>query len=162
VKSRISIGQNPKGQTPETIEAPHAPSTADNAAKFLPGFLNKVKNPPSNQASLKKTRHPMKAIVTTLAITALTLLGAAPQAEARQHHSSRIYISGYLPCGAPIYKERYFVGYDRCGNAIWGTRVVRRENRPVARTCYTEPYYPPTRCYSGGRNSITIQASFGR
>lgn len=108
----------------------------------------------------------MKAIVTSLAITALTLLGAAPQAEARQHHSSRIYISGYLPCGAPIYKERYFVGYDRCGNAVWGTRVVRQEYRSVVRPCYTAPcpprYYPPTRCYSGSRNSITIQASFGR
>jgi hypothetical protein len=107
----------------------------------------------------------MKAILTTLAITALTLLGAAPQAEARQHHSSRIYISGYLSCGAPIYKERYFVGYDRCGDPIWRTRVIRQEYRPVVRPRYTAcpaPYYPPTRCDSGRRNRITIQASFAR
>jgi len=118
----------------------------------------------------------MKAIITTFAIAAFTLLGAAPQAEAKPHHSSRIYISGYRSCGTPIYTERYFIGYDRCGEAIWGTRLVREEYReervyrPVVRERYVEhcpePDYEDSRyerresSYRG--DGISIQAVFGR
>ncbi len=93
----------------------------------------------------------MKTIITTIAIAAFTLLGAAPQAEARSHHSSRIYISGYRSCGTPVYTERYFIGYDHCGKPIWGTRVVRRHFRPVIRPHYAVPY----RAYA--RYGVVIQ-----
>jgi hypothetical protein len=87
----------------------------------------------------------MKTIITTIAIAALTLLGAAPQAEARSHHSSRIYISGYRSCGTPVYTERYFIGYDHCGNPLWGTRVIRRHYRPVVRPYHPSPHRTPAR-----------------
>lgn len=105
----------------------------------------------------------MKTIITTLAIAALTLLGAAPLAQARSHHSSRIYISGYTSCGTPIYVERYFIGYDHCGNPVWGKRVIRPQYRPVVRQ-YSPPPCPATvrydRGYRGG--SVVIQGSFYR
>lgn len=89
----------------------------------------------------------MKTRIAILAAVVLATLSAAPRAEAR-HPESRIYISGHLACGSPVYKERYFMGYDRCGNAVWGTRVVRYESlgyrarRPVAVPRYVEPCAP--------------------
>jgi len=124
----------------------------------------------------------MKAILTTFAIAALALIGAAPEAQARHphQHSNRVYISGHRSCGTPVYSERYFIGYDRCGEPVWGVR-------PVRESCYRQvveprfaapcppPYQPPSRdsysdydrsysdCdrgYSGGR--VVIQGSYGR
>jgi hypothetical protein len=80
----------------------------------------------------------MKSLITR-ALIALTLLGAAPESEARCSEPSRTYISGYQSCGTPIYTERYFVGYDRCGNPVWGTRVVRSYYQPVLRQRYVAP-----------------------
>ncbi|MES2919990.1 MAG: hypothetical protein V4819_00485 [Verrucomicrobiota bacterium] len=105
----------------------------------------------------------MKTIITTLAIAALALLGAAPRAEAGTHHSSRVYISGYRSCGTPIYTERYFIGYDRCGNPIWGTRVVPRYYRPVVRQYHPVPCPAPVRYGRGYRaGGGVIQGSFYR
>ncbi len=114
----------------------------------------------------------MKTIATTIAIAALALLGAVPQADARSRssHSSRVYISGHRSCGTPIYMERYFIGYDRCGDPIWGQRPVRQSYRPPVRypaPCpppyYSNPYRPSYReqsCSSGG--GIVIEGYFGR
>jgi hypothetical protein len=99
----------------------------------------------------------MKSTIIHLTIAAMALLGTVPQAAARSHHSSRIYISGHTSCGAPIYVERYFIGYDRCGNEIWGKRVIRREYRPR----YVAPCPPPP-CHRGYATGFTIQGSFGR
>lgn len=112
----------------------------------------------------------MKTIIAAIAISAFTLIGSSV-ADARPHRgSNRIYISSYSSCGDPIYKERYVVGYDHCGNAIWGTRLVRQACRPVVRPRYVASC-PPPRCAPprygrgygreyGGR--VTIQANFGR
>lgn len=111
----------------------------------------------------------MKTIATTLAIAALVLLGAAPQADARPHRSSRVYISGYRSCGTPIYMERYFIGYDRCGNPVWGERLVRQSYRPVVRypaPCpqpyYSSPYRSACREQPYRSGGIVIQGYFGR
>jgi hypothetical protein len=123
-----------------------------------------------------KKQYLMKTIATTFAIAALALLGAAPQAEARHGHKSRIYISGHLSCGSPIYSERYFVGYDDCGNEIWRVRRVRQEYREVVRERYAEDdeptYRRPARYErddedeyehrSSRRNSIVVSGSFFR
>ncbi len=103
----------------------------------------------------------MKTIIAALGFIALALVGTAPKAEARGYRST-VYISGYH-CGAPIYKERYFIGYDRCGRPVWGTRIVRTSYRPVVRTRYVAPCPPPVRYrapYYG--NGVVIQASFRR
>jgi hypothetical protein len=89
----------------------------------------------------------MKTIVTTFAIAALALFAAAPQAEARGHRSY-VYISGYTSCGSPIYYERYFVGYDECGDEIWQVRRIRQEYRPVVRERHDDSYYSE-RSYGG-------------
>lgn len=117
----------------------------------------------------------MKTILTTFAIAALALIGAAPEAQARHphQHSSRVYISGHRSCGTPIYSERYFIGYDRCGEPIWGVRTVHQPYyRPVVQPRYVAPCPPPyqrpsryydsscDRSYSGGR--VVIQGYFGR
>lgn len=109
----------------------------------------------------------MKTIITSLAIAALALLGTTPQAEARSHHSSRVYISGHRACGTPIYSERYFVGYQPCGTPIWRTRVVRHHYRPVVRPRYVAPCPPPYRGharYDRGHHGtgFVIQGSFRR
>lgn len=99
----------------------------------------------------------MKTII-TIAIASLALLGSMPNADARHGHSNRTFVSGYLPCGTPIYKERFFVGYDHCGRPIWKTRVVRQNYRPVNRPRYVAPCPPP---YRGGGH-VVIQGSFYR
>lgn len=110
----------------------------------------------------------MKTLLTTFAIAAFTLLGAAPQAEARSYES-HVYISGHQSCGTPIYTERYFIGHDHWGRPLWGTRVVRHHYRPVVR--YAAPYptryrHSEPRHYRHGRSHsrshIVIQGSFCR
>ncbi len=98
----------------------------------------------------------MKSITTTIAIAMFAMLGTAPKAAAHCFET-RVFISGYWPSGAPIYKEHYFIGYDRCGRPVWGTRAVRPVHvapcppRPVV--YYPRPYYDtrivihPTFCH---------------
>jgi hypothetical protein len=117
----------------------------------------------------------MKTWITTAAIAALALLGATPNAEARDRHhhreyrhhmpDSHIYISGHRSCGTPIYRQRYCVGHDRYGRPIWRTRVVaapryyRSEGRPRYRSA---PVCPPSYPSYGGyrRGGIVIQGGF--
>lgn len=104
----------------------------------------------------------MKTIIAAIAISTITFIGSST-ADARPHrHNSRVYISSYSSCGAPVYKERYFVGYDRCGNEIWSTRLVRQAYRPVVRQRYVAPRCAPPRYGRGYGSSVTIQANFGR
>jgi hypothetical protein len=112
----------------------------------------------------------VKTIATTIAIAALALLGAAPQADARSRssHASRIYVSGHRSCGTPIYMERYFIGYDRCGNPIWGQRPVRHSYRPPVRYqehCaphHSNPYRSGYREPSYRSGGFVVQGHFGR
>lgn len=95
----------------------------------------------------------MKATTTiTLAITLLTLLGIMPQAEARHPVQNRIYVQGYSSCAPRVYTERYFIGYDHCGNPLWGTRTVRPVQPRVVYPRYNapcpQPYYPQHPQYS--------------
>lgn len=108
----------------------------------------------------------MKTALTAIAAVALSWFGSAPQAEAR-HCENRVYISSYLPCGTPVYTERYLIGYDHCGNPVWGKRILRPAYRPVVRPVYVAAcppvYVAPRRCeaphYATG---FTIQGSFRR
>jgi len=65
----------------------------------------------------------MKKII----LLAITLLSSA-QLYAQSHHHcqtrSEIYISGYHPCGTPIYCERVITGYHPCGSPIYYTRTI--------------------------------------
>jgi hypothetical protein len=113
----------------------------------------------------------MKTIITTFTIAAITLLGVAPQAQARHPKQNRAYISEYRSCNAPVYTERYLIGYDPCGNPVWGFRTVRREYCPVIQPRYIapcpQPYYQARPQYTNNyqrpcyRNGISIQANFG-
>lgn len=103
----------------------------------------------------------MKNIIISFVIAGLSLFGAT---AANAHgFASRVYISGYQSCGTPIYKERYFIGYDRCGRQIWGTRLVARRYAPVVVPRYVAPCRytvvrpaPCARYYPG----IQVRASF--
>ena len=97
----------------------------------------------------------MKTVITSLVIGALAWIGTAPAADARPRHSGHVYISGYLPCGTPVYRERYFAGYDCYGRPIWKTRVVRTYVRPAYRP-RPVPCPPPS---YGGR--VVFHGSFG-
>ncbi len=135
-------------------------------------MLNNLRTAPSKHESLENNLN-MKTILTTVAIAALALLGAAPEAQARPYHQSgRVYVSSYRSCGTPVYSERYFVGYDHCGEPIWRVRSVRQPYyRPAVRTRYVAPCPPPYRGgyrdphsgygrhYSGG--SVVVQGFFG-
>lgn len=112
----------------------------------------------------------MKIIIATFITIPLLILGSAAKADARCH-PGRTFISSYLPCGTPVYSERYFIGYDRCGKPIWGTRVIRPAYRPVyrpvVRPVYVAPcpprYVAPRRCdvpYDGV--NLTFQGSWSR
>lgn len=108
--------------------------------------MNKHRTTPS-KLPLSEPTIIMKTIATTLAALTLVILGSTQQADAHGYQS-RIYISSYLPCGTPVYTERYFIGHDRWGNPVWGTRIVR--HRHVVRPVYVAPYPPrhvtPRRC----------------
>lgn len=136
--------------------------------------LNNLSRQSSKRASLKKDTT-MKAILTTLAIATLALVGSAPEAQARPYHHSGggVFISGHRSCGTPIYSERYLVGYDRCGAPIWEVRFVRQPSyRHVSRQRYVEPCQPQYRRssyhYNSGHrrshsgHSIVFQGCFGR
>jgi hypothetical protein len=103
-------------------------------------FMNFVNNRGgcSSNAAIMKINTFMKSIPAA-ALIALTLLGVAPRSDARCRESSRPFISGGRGCGTPIYTERFFVGYDRCGNPVWETRVVRSHYRPVVRQRWVAP-----------------------
>lgn len=108
----------------------------------------------------------MKTALTTIALITLSWFGSAPQAEAR-HYENRVYISSHLPCGTPVYTERYFIGYDHCGNPIWGKRVLRPAYRPVVRPVYVAPrppvYVAPRSCRTPRYGtSFSIQGGFSR
>ncbi|MES2476825.1 MAG: hypothetical protein V4640_13660 [Verrucomicrobiota bacterium] len=91
---------------------------------------------------------------TLTAIAALVFLGASPNAEARSYRTT-VFVSSYLPCGTPVYRERYCSGMDRWGNPVWLTRpcrnsyrpayrpVVRPICRPARRPVYVAPCPPP-------------------
>jgi hypothetical protein len=105
----------------------------------------------------------MKTLLTSLAAVSLFILGSSQSAEARGYES-RVYISSYLPCGTPVYTERYYIGRDRCVNPVWSTRVVRQHHRPVARPVYVAPcpprYIVPQRC-DVPRGGVNFGVRFG-
>jgi hypothetical protein len=114
----------------------------------------------------------MKTIITTFTIAAITLLGVAPEAQARHPRQNRVYVSEYRSCSAPVYTERYLIGYDHCGHPIWGSRTIRQPYRPVVQHRYIapcpQPYFQPRPQYSNSYqrpyygNGISIQANFRR
>lgn len=87
----------------------------------------------------------MKKLFTAIAITSFTFVCTSINADARPHRdashhgynghysrgydqpASKIYISGYRH-GRPVYTQKYFVGYDRCGTPRWGYREVSSPN----------------------------------
>ncbi|MGJ8644654.1 MAG: hypothetical protein ACSHX9_14690 [Luteolibacter sp.] len=71
----------------------------------------------------------MKKLFTAIAITAFAFVGTSVNADAQSRHggysqpSSTTYVSGYRH-GRPVYTQKYFIGYDRCGTPRWGYRTV--------------------------------------
>lgn len=116
----------------------------------------------------------MKTIITAAVITTAALVGLAPQAEAGGHKKRTVYISEsrHDHCDSSYRTERYFIGYDRCGNAIYGTRTVRTEYRqPIYRQEYVVPrpqpryyqeprYYSQPSCSSRSGTSISFSGFF--
>ena len=82
----------------------------------------------------------MKKILLALTVVAAGWLGATTPAEAGifGHKKARveIWVSGYAPCGDPIYVQRVFVGYDRYGDPVFETRVL-----PIVHHCYRPAPY---------------------
>jgi uncharacterized membrane protein YgcG len=77
----------------------------------------------------------MKKLITAIAIGAFTFAGTAVNADARPpsghgYHtpSSTVYVSGYR-YGRPVYTQKYFIGYDHCGNPKFAYRTVSAPNR---------------------------------
>ena len=94
----------------------------------------------------------MKILFSTLGLSALTLFGLAPQAEARPHRSA-VFVSGYQRCGTPIYSQRYIVRYSN-RIPVWGVRrcpppvyycppVVVAPCPPPVAYCPPRPYIAP-------------------
>jgi hypothetical protein len=108
----------------------------------------------------------MKSIITLLTAAAITFLGSTTQADAR-HQKKNVHISSYQSCGTPIYTERYLIGYDECGDPVFGYRTVRSSYRPVVRQYYAprqQPRYQRGYNHGGGYSNgrVTIQGSFCR
>lgn len=101
----------------------------------------------------------MKTGIITAAIAALTLLGSAPQGEARPHrghrHAEQVYISGYRSCGTPIYRQRYISHYKRCGTPVWKSRHLA----PPRRHYYRAPVCPPPYYGAYPRSGVVFQGT---
>lgn len=66
----------------------------------------------------------MKKLLALL-VAATATFAAVPTAEARPFgHGNAVFVSHYLPCGTPVYAQRVFAGYDRCGNPVFQVRAL--------------------------------------
>ena len=66
----------------------------------------------------------MKKLLALLVAAAATF-AAVPTAEARPFgHGSGVFVSQHLACGTPVYAQRVFAGYDRCGNPVFHVRTL--------------------------------------
>ncbi|MFT4177617.1 MAG: hypothetical protein QM627_13310 [Luteolibacter sp.] len=92
----------------------------------------------------------MKTLFLSSILAAITLVAAAPSAEARpyrghhHHHATTIVVTGYTSWGAPIRAERYFLRYGPTGHVVWGYRplpVVRSYCPPPHRHYYRDRGY---------------------
>ncbi len=112
------------------------------------------------------------SLIITAAIAALTLFGGTTSAEARsryKHYRNHDYGNSYRHGDTSGYRERYLIGYDRCGYPVWGYRSVRRYCPPPRAYCPPpRPYYRPAVCppsypYYGGRprSGVVISGVFG-
>ena len=118
----------------------------------------------------------MKKLITAIAIGVFAFVGTASTSEAspyggRGYHTpaNTIYVSGYR-YGRPVYTEKIFVGYDRCGRPRFTYRTVSAPRRHYAAPCppprYVAPCPPPrysghgyhgSRGYSGSSVSFTFR-----
>jgi hypothetical protein len=110
------------------------------------------------------------SLIITAAIAAITLLGSTTSADARHKHRRNYnYEDSYRSCDTSVYRERYFIGYDRCGYPVWGYRTVRSYCPPPRAYCPPpRPYYRPAVCpprypYYEGRpcSGVVISGVFG-
>jgi hypothetical protein len=93
----------------------------------------------------------IKTTLTVCVVATLAWLGASPSADARPPayygpSASYVYGNGHCSSNPPVYTERYFIGYDCYGRAIWGYRQVRSYYSPPVRPSYRTP--TPYRHYS--------------
>jgi hypothetical protein len=109
------------------------------------------------EACVTENYKTMKKLITAIAIGAFTFAGTAVQADARPQSgrgygppSSTVYVSGYRH-GRPVYTEKYFIGYDHCGNPRFAYRTVYVPSRNQSQHC--EPRYSSyngSHGYNGG------------
>ncbi|MDP4781345.1 MAG: hypothetical protein NWR03_07440 [Akkermansiaceae bacterium] len=114
----------------------------------------------------------MKKLFTAIAITAFAFVGTSVNADARpgdgrgySQPASTIYVSGYRYC-RPVYTQKYFIGYDHCGNPRWGYRTVSApSHQSRGSSCgsnYDNRGYQ-SRGYDNHRSSgASVQFRFGR
>jgi hypothetical protein len=100
----------------------------------------------------------IKTTLTVCVVSTLAWLGATPAADARPPvyygpSASYMYVDDHCYSGPSVHTERYLIGYDCHGRAIWGYRQVRRYNPPPVRPSYCAPVpyrpYPYHHSYRG-------------
>ena len=106
----------------------------------------------------------MKKLITAIAIGVFTFAGTAVQSEARPHGgygyntpSSSVYVSGYRH-GRPVYTQKYFVGYDRCGTPRYSYRTVSAPSRGYSQHGSSNSRY--SRSYGNRGNSRYTSRSY--
>ena len=123
---------------------PGVPDLVPGCLKIFLRSLNKIEGG-EVEACVTKNYKTMKKLITAIAIGAFTFAGTAVQADARPQSgrgygapSSTVYVSGYRH-GRPVYTEKYFVGYDHCGNPRFAYRTVSAPRSSHSQHC--EPRY---------------------
>lgn len=110
----------------------------------------------------------MKKIFTAIAVTVFAFVGTTTTSEARPHGghgynqpASKVYVSGYR-YGRPVYTQKYFIGYDRCGTPRWGYRTVAAPSHRSCGNNYSNQRYQ-SRSYDNRRSSGgSVSFRFGR
>ncbi len=123
------------------------------------------------EACVTENYKTMKKLITAIAIGALTFAGTVVQSEARPNGgrgysapASTVYVSGYR-YGRPVYTEKYFIGYDQCGNPRFAYRTVSAPIRYSPQHCesrdsghgYNGGYYDNRRS-----SGASVSFNFGR
>lgn len=125
----------------------------------------------------------MKKLITAIAIGAFTFAGTSVKSEARPYEgrgysapATTVYVSGYR-YGRPVYTQKTFIGYDRCGTPRYSYRTVsapvrhygnrysgygnHRGHSSYGHPSYGDNYYGG-RCDSRRSSGASVSFRFGR
>jgi hypothetical protein len=109
-------------------------------------------------AALNQTKNSnvMKKLLTLLAVAASFAVFTPSAVQARDSHclTSRSHSHNCGSCGSSVYRERVFVGYNRCGEPVYSYRTVGHNCRYSQGHRHSSRHHSHRGYSSGGHISL--------